>query len=263
MDISAIAAKFFLSFSNDIILVPLIITGFICLDKRKYGQAFMLLLFTMIFARILKEYFQIPLNPALGVGGFAFPSGHMQSAVVFYGWLYIFSSRLARMLIILLLCGIGFGLIQQGYHNIADVAAAVGFGVITIAIFYNFSKLEFIDEYPYLMGWVMIPVAFTMMFYSRWCITHIPSHLWLAFYALIGFTVSWTIFYNKLNHPLKTSEKISSLILAFATIGGIYYLIPTFKNMFPSYLQLEWLLAGFIIPASVAIVKYLYKIKNA
>jgi len=262
MDISGIAAKFFLSFSNDIILVPLIITGFICSDKRKYGQAFMLLLFTMIFSRILKEYFAIPLNPALKIEGLAFPSGHMQSAVVFYGWLYLFSNRLARMFIILLLSGIGFGLIQQGYHNIADVAAAVGFGVVTITIFYNFSKLEFIDEYPYLMGWVMIPVAFTMMFYSR-CITHIPSHLWLAFYALIGFTMSWTIFYNKLNHPLKTSEKISSLILAFASIGGIYYLIPTFKNMLPDYLQLEWLAAGFIIPSSVAVSKYLYKVKNA
>ena len=261
MDILNFASKFFLSFSNDVVLVPLIITGFICLDKRKYGQAFILLLFTMIFVRILKEYFAIPLNPALGIQGFAFPSSHMQSSTVFYGWLFLFSKRWVRAIVVVLLCGVGYSLIQQGYHDIKDVLAGIGFGIFTIIIFYNLSNLELFENYPYLLGWVTIPLAFTLMFYSK-CMEHIPSHLWLAFYALIGFTAAWTIFSDKLNQPLKNFEKISSLLFAFVVIGCIYYFLPTFHNILPDYLQLEWLVAGFFIPASVAASKYLYKVKS-
>lgn len=261
MNISDFTSKFFLSFSNDIILVPLIVTGFICLDKRKYGQAFILLLFTMIFCRILKEYFAIPLNPALKIEGFAFPSGHMQSAVVFYGWLFLYSNKIVRACCIILLCGIGYGLIQQGYHNISDVGAAVGFGLLTIIIFYNLSRLEFFEKFPYLLGWITIPIAFALMFYSD-CIKLIPPHLWLAFYALIGFTLSWTIFSDKISRSFKIHEKISSLLLAFIGIGSIYYFLPTFHRTLPDYLQVEWLLAGFIIPLSVYLSKYLCRAKN-
>ncbi|WP_155114726.1 phosphatase PAP2 family protein [Rickettsia rickettsii] len=37
---------------------------------------------------MLKYIFEITLNPALNIKGFAFPSGHMSSGVVFYGWLF-------------------------------------------------------------------------------------------------------------------------------------------------------------------------------
>jgi len=60
-------AKFFLAFSNDILLVPLIIIGFLYVNHRTYGQALILLLFSMVFNKVLKEYFAIPLNSNLNL----------------------------------------------------------------------------------------------------------------------------------------------------------------------------------------------------
>ncbi|MFV9858151.1 hypothetical protein [Rickettsia sibirica] len=37
---------------------------------------------------MLKYTFEISLNPALNIKGFAFPSGHMSSGAVFDGWFF-------------------------------------------------------------------------------------------------------------------------------------------------------------------------------
>ena len=81
-------AKFFLVFGQEFILIPLIIIGFLALNKKTYGHTIFLLLFTMIFYTFLKSIFQIPLAEHLNKTGYAFTSGHMQSAIVFYGWLW-------------------------------------------------------------------------------------------------------------------------------------------------------------------------------
>ena len=114
-----IIAKFFLIFGQEFVLVPLIIIGFLTLNKKIYGNALFLLLFTMIFNAFLKPIFQIPLAEHLNKTGYAFPSGHMQTAIVFYGWLFIaHKNTLVRSLVSIILLGIGFALIQQKYHNI-------------------------------------------------------------------------------------------------------------------------------------------------
>ncbi|WP_041472092.1 phosphatase PAP2 family protein [Rickettsia slovaca] len=67
---------------------------------------------------MLKYTFEIPLNPALNIKGFAFPSGHMSSGVVFYGWFFanIIYSLLRIIIIVVILTGMGFSLIYKGYH---------------------------------------------------------------------------------------------------------------------------------------------------
>ena len=119
MQLLDIVAKFFLIFGQEFVLIPLIIFGFLALNKKTYGHAIFLLLFTMIFSAFLKSIFQIPLAEHLNKTGYAFPSGHMQTAIVFYGWLFIaHKNTLVRSLVSIILLGIGFALIQQKYHNI-------------------------------------------------------------------------------------------------------------------------------------------------
>jgi membrane-associated phospholipid phosphatase len=81
-------AKFFLLFGNNAILMPLIFTGLI-LRQRHFLIPTFLLLFTMILSATLKLVFAVPYSPELvqklGKEGFSFPSGHMQSTIVFYG----------------------------------------------------------------------------------------------------------------------------------------------------------------------------------
>ena len=82
-------------------------------------KLFCVLLFTTILNILLKYTFEIPLNPALNIKGFAFPSGHghMSSGVVFYGWFFAnIRYSLLRIIIVVILTGMGFSLIyNKGY----------------------------------------------------------------------------------------------------------------------------------------------------
>lgn len=80
--------KFFLLFGQEYCYEMIIILGFVLFRRQLFAQAICVLLFMTILNILLKYIFKIPLNPALNVKGFAFPSGHMSSTVVFYGWFF-------------------------------------------------------------------------------------------------------------------------------------------------------------------------------
>ena len=139
-----IISKFFLAFSNTPVLLAIIISG-LALRPKFFVTPIFLLLFTMIFSAVLKLVFAVPYSPELvaklGKDGFSFPSGHMQSSVVFYGWLLLHcKNKWLKIALIFLLCGIAFGLIFEGYHNIFDVVGGLFFAAATI---FAYQKLEF------------------------------------------------------------------------------------------------------------------------
>jgi membrane-associated phospholipid phosphatase len=132
----SLIAKIFLEFSNIEILLPVILLGLISRPKIFLTPTFLVLI-TLILTPLLKAIFAIPYSPELvaklGKNGFAFPSGHMQTSCVFYGWfLFNFSNKYLRAALSALILGIGFGLIYEGYHNIFDVLGGMFFALSTI-----------------------------------------------------------------------------------------------------------------------------------
>lgn len=130
-------AKFFLLFSHYEILLPLILYG-LAFHRKYFLIPTLLLLFTMILTPFIKSIFAIPYSPELvaklGKNGFSFPSGHMQCTTVFYGWfLFKSSNKWLRLILVLVIIGVGFGLIYEGYHNIYDVLGAIFFAIVTIS----------------------------------------------------------------------------------------------------------------------------------
>ncbi len=92
-----------------------------------------LLLASMLWNAALKTIFNIPLPAELGIDGLAFPSGHMQSSVVFYGWIALKTPhRWLQVMIGLGLVGIGQSLVHFGYHRYVDIAGAVFFGTMIL-----------------------------------------------------------------------------------------------------------------------------------
>jgi hypothetical protein len=189
-------AKGFLAFSHPTLIVPCLIIGFL-LEKNGliknshqsstiWQHACLLILFTMIFNTLLKSLFLVPLNPAIGKEGFAFPSGHMQVSVAFYGWVFwAYANRSVRGLILLILTGVGWGLMQQGYHTLEDVVAAAVVGIITIYGFAKITHLSFIQNNPAHLGLCLIPVAGLMMGVIHYRIG-IPPHIIVTFMGLVG-----------------------------------------------------------------------------
>lgn len=128
-------AQFFLAFSNWSIIIPILLIGLFINNKLFYNLICLILL-NIIVNVALKVIFQVPLNPALHKVGYAFPSGHMQLAVVLYGWILLhYQSLMLRIVSLIILVGISFSLIHYGYHDLRDVLGATLTGIILISLY--------------------------------------------------------------------------------------------------------------------------------
>ena len=128
-------SNFFIQFSNDYtILLWLWIYTFIV--KSKYSiDLIQLLSATLIINVWLKYLWMIPLPYKSQT--FAFPSGHMHSATIVYFYPFLmFAQYSSRYLLVIILLGISYAEISLGYHNIKDLFAGFGFGVLHIIIFH-------------------------------------------------------------------------------------------------------------------------------
>lgn len=236
-----IIVKIFLEFSHDTIIIPMIVIGFIWFDRNIFYHATCLILLSILLNFILKISFQ-KTSPY----GFSFPSGHMQSSVVLYGWLaYSFKNYFLRAVITLLLVGIGGSLVYSGYHDYYDVLGGVFFAIVILSVYYLA-----LQKMKHKMLYLSIGLASFLILYIYLVFNQILPHLWLAYYALIGFAISFKISDQKIK-----SNKVIASILCFLIIFIIQrvFQLQTLSNL-PIYLsQLQWLLIGFSVPFSNAI----------
>lgn len=243
--------SFFLAFNHNIVIIPVIVLGYIWLDRGIFYHACCLILLSMLFNYALKITFQIPLNPMLGKPGFAFPSGHMQASWVLYGYLAIkINQPLWRLLIAVLLLGIGYSLVHRGFHNYFDVLGAMFFGTTLLALYgYALAKTkQYITTITLVSAGMLLLFAYVKM-------QRIEPHLWLAIYALLGFSIAEKICANKITASF-IAKTIASIIF-FAVLYLIYMLMNTsayfsIAASLPAYLlELKWLLIAAMIPCSL------------
>ena len=238
--------KILLMSCNEIVLVPVIIGGFLAIDRKVFGHATILLMFIMILNSFLKSIFQVPLAEHLNIEGYAFPSGHMSSAITFYGWLILNTkNNFIRFALASLIAGVGFSLIYKGYHNIYDIAGSIFFCAILLAIYTWLSKTKQASDKPFLLGYLMIAFSAGIMWYFN-KIDTIPNHVWMAFMVLTGFTLSWTFFANS----IKSNPSVLSAIVGFLCIIGIYYLSMKIKVMVNIPYDFQWAIVGILIPVA-------------
>lgn len=239
-------ANVFLFLTRDQFIIPLIILGYIWIDRDTFYHATCMILISMIFNTALKVTFQIPLSPLLGKEGFAFPSGHMQSAATFFGWLAFGSNSIAmRILIIALVTGIGLSLVHFQYHNYYDVLAAVFFALLQIVAYY-----QTITKAKHISRWIIIFASTILVAYISSKFAAIGGHVWMAYYALIGFIIAEKIF-NRFNPTRSLHEKIVSTLICFGSMVGIIFIFSNkiFVSLPLFITNLQWLIIGFIVPA--------------
>ena len=260
-------ANGFLAFSHDTIIIPLVILGYIWLDKKVFYSAICLVLFNMIFSAALKATFQVPLAPSIGKAGFAFPSGHMQSAFVLYGWLMSKTHKMfIRLIMLVILAGIAVSLVHFGFHNYYDILGAIFFGGILLLIY---QKL--LSKYEFSLSWSIFFSSTIMIVYIAY-VYRIESHLWMAYYGLIGIMFSEKTFSNLkdsnqsfLNNKKPTTKNVISKIVATIFCFGAFFLIKiVFASECMSDLpgvvsQLQWALISFCIPLSRVVMNFVAK----
>jgi undecaprenyl-diphosphatase len=202
----------FLKLGHKEILIPFFISGMIFHKREIYTRALCLFCIIMIFNTLLKNFFKIPLFPHLGPG-YAFPSGHMHAAVVFYGYiLYRIKDYKIKTIIAISLCGLGFSLVYQRYHNLYDILGAIAFGVVELMICAHLEKRKKnLAAVALIFSIVIIGILLYMC--------KIEPHVLLAFYALLGIILGTKIF------PEQISENIFRKFIALFLTIVLWYAI--------------------------------------
>ena len=213
----AYIAKFFLLFSQELI-PPFLILGYIWGNRKFFYQLGCLILFSTIFNIALKETFMIPFSPPLK--GFAFPSGHMQTATVLYG-LLIFQTKKRWLQGVLcgLLVGIALGLLYFGYHNCIDIVGAVFFALLLIIFYYLF-----LSSSKY-FSWIITSLSLSLIIYIGFHTCFSPN-LWVAICGLGGLLVANNFF------GLEHSTFFKSLFGKFLTSAIFFTLFYGIKHLF-------------------------------
>jgi len=211
----------------------------------------------MILNIILKNTFKVPLNPVLNIKGYAFPSGHMIAAVAFYGWFFTnIRHPLLRTVIVIILTGLGFTLIYNGYHYLIDIIGAIIFGIIVIAFTYSLTKEQIIKKYPFLLGIFLWLLTVPIIIYLNIIKVHGLDWLWIAFLGLLGFSISWGLFNKYLDLPQSKLNLFLNLTIIIALVALIKYGDYLFKQYFGYQFYLSWFLIGFSFPLSVRICHF-------
>lgn len=207
----------FLFTTLEAFVVPLLVAGYLVVHREAFARTTLLLLLSLSINPFLKSLFEVPLQESLGKEGWALPSGHMQTAVVLWGWLaYEVKNRIFTCIVPLLWMGIGAGLIYFGYHTLADVTAAVLSGCLLIAGF------RYLIQYtrPTRVQLGALITALSTLFYFVTPNNQIEPY---APSALLGFTLGWALIpQNTCGMPQTWGKKLALLILAFAGIIGLY-----------------------------------------
>ena len=114
-------AQFILLFTNLKIVGLILLWVYFFVDKKTATDTLYLATLSLLVNFSLKIFFKAPLLAGVhSASGFAFPSGHTQTAVVLYGYLWIYHRKLF-LPFILILPLIGWAMVHMGYHTYFDV----------------------------------------------------------------------------------------------------------------------------------------------
>jgi len=219
-----IIAKAFLFTTNEFFIISVICIGYFSEKRPAFCRALFIFLLTLILNPYLKSLWQIPLAAHLGKEGYAFPSGHMQSAMVFWGWLaFEFFNIWFFSFAFFLLVGIGLSLIHFGYHSLTDIMGAVFFAVLTLVLYYGIFRL--------LKNKNLGLIGILLALFSMIIIYFLPNptfNIWIALGSLVGFSFGCSLI-NK--SATLTKNKMIKIALAFVGAGFIYYAFGIIKPL--------------------------------
>ena len=197
-------AHFCLKFGHVTFIPAIVVTLTVLYRRDTYAKALCLLAWVMIFNTLLKQLFKVPLMPHLGTG-YAFPSGHMHAAAVFYGYMLFRSrSKMAKSLLALILVSLGWSLIYCHFHDILDVLGAVAFAAVEISA-YHFLETQFengITAVASLISAALIILCLSLIY-------RIEPHIWIALCGLL--CTEFALFVSKGRRAEKIAEKFRTL----------------------------------------------------
>ncbi len=244
---SHMIATGFLIFSETATILILALFALHTKHRDVFAHALIVMFFSMVLNVFLKDYFQVPLPVHVNPNSYAFPSGHMQASLAFYGYLLMMCGHyVLRLVLLTILCGIGFGLIQKGFHTSLDVIGAWSFGIPSLVLYGYLTNVwcatkNLLKQ----IGWLLIPMSLLLFFTDR-----IAAHAWMAYFSFMGFVVSYTLCAPKMQETLARHHQIIGGALLLLILQGTQMLISKMTLPLP-WSQLPWLVVSALFPILV------------
>lgn len=229
-------------------LLIVILIGFYKIHEETFAKTLLLLTFSIIINTALKAYFEHPLPPTLNKLGWAFPSGHTQSAAIFWGWIALeFNKKWLYLLSAFIITFVSLGVVHFGYHYPKDALAALIVGFVLISCYFYLLKIKPFKEKPYYIGLLLSFLGLAICLNiskSQWIL-----HKWDALGILFGFSLAWVLLKRLITQKNNLFNTISLLIAFLIAIIGYWCLQTLSKNPSPLihfifYFLWTFLLAG-------------------
>lgn len=231
-------AKTALFATNEVLVAFLLIIGYYSSKRTPILRALFILLFSLIVSTFLKSFWKIPYQQANFIG-YAFPSGHMQAAIAFWGWLaWEFQKPKFFLFVLILFPCIAFALIHLGFHTLFDVSGAIVFQFLILAFYALICNL-LKKTNTALIGFVLALIAMPIIYFT----VYTRPSVWLAMGALLGASVGFyfenrkvSTVHSKTKH--KTNDKIfqnfdlPKIITAILGVAVLSYSIELLKQNF-------------------------------
>jgi hypothetical protein len=189
------------------------------------------------------------MNEASRAGGFGFPSGHVHTATVMWGWIYLKNSnKIYRSICIILIILMPWSRMYLGAHYLGDVIGGFLFGCLTLYFVYRIHKrfTHFPMEFNYFGSGnqevtrsLTISMAFTLplLFVSKENMT--PTHietlqvLYSSAGAFVGFFVGLFLLKNSIMgvhfpiHEVSLSQEYSlkNILYDLSIIISVLFLV--------------------------------------
>lgn len=182
-------SSFFLFMGQQTPIIIIFAFLYCFLNRQGASRLLFLLLFSMIMNAALKCFFKMPLKPHMAdQNWYAFPSGHMQMCVVFYGYVgWLMRNQTKWVWALLPLLGLyGWALIDQNYHDLADVLAGAAVGVVLLALFLWLETMRWIQEKWRFTGVLLLPFTVVLLFYITGAVSQKVAPAWQAQGGLLG-----------------------------------------------------------------------------
>lgn len=192
--LSDFCADLCLGFTNLSVLLCIIAIVSLLLGANFVFQTICLIALSVLINVALKGAFKIPLSPKLHLNGYAFPSGHMQLATVFYGWLALYLPfKWYRCFFILVLAGVGISLCHYDYHSASDIIAGLACGFCIIQL-YQYILHHFKTTHIVFGVWFL---SSTLIIWVGIRYTIIPSHAYVAYIVLLVCLILERVLYRR------------------------------------------------------------------
>ncbi|MDR1034575.1 MAG: phosphatase PAP2 family protein [Holosporales bacterium] len=201
---------------GDVIAFAIVLGILFHYRKEDFEQSACFVCFVIIFNTLLKNLFKIPLFPNLGPG-YAFPSGHMHVATIFYGYFFYRAQNYTEKVIFATILGcIASAIVYCHFHDWYDIAGAIAFAFSEIAIYHILRKKYKTMPTPAIF---ILPVI--TAFYTLQLIYGAKDYNWMALYIFSGITVGRELCWISLT---KWSQKCLALLLWTGIVTMIYLL---------------------------------------